>query len=348
MNLKQQLIFLFSALGGINGIAISAIILLFRKVKRLSDYFLGALLIAISLRILKSSFLHFNPDLFITFVQIGLTACLLIGPFLFLYTTSMVKKHHNLAKRWWWQVVPFLPITTIFSNFYDHSEDLHSWHIFVELIYKQWFIYIVASGLLIKPIVIKIFRKDEKLSDDEFFLINVFVGTTIIWLGYETSHYTSYIVGAISFSFVFYMTLLLWIYKRRNKSIAIDPPIKYSNSSLSDQAIKKYTKKLDDIMENDKLYLNPSLTLSKLAGILEINSKQLSQIINQTSNRNYSRYIAGLRVDEAKRLLALPEYDNLKISSIAYDSGFNSLSSFNACFREETGITPIEYKKQLE
>ena len=85
MSLQQQLIFLFSALGAINGFIVSGYFLLKRTEKRLSDYFLGGLLLMLSIRIIKSVFLFFNRELFEVFIQFGLTACFLIGPFLFLY-----------------------------------------------------------------------------------------------------------------------------------------------------------------------------------------------------------------------------------------------------------------------
>jgi len=88
VELQQQLIFLFSALGAVNGLGLALYFLFFKGDTRYSDYFLGALLGVISVRIIKSAFLHFNRDLFELFVQIGLSACILIGPLLFLYVWS--------------------------------------------------------------------------------------------------------------------------------------------------------------------------------------------------------------------------------------------------------------------
>jgi AraC-like DNA-binding protein len=53
-------------------------------------------------------------------------------------------------------------------------------------------------------------------------------------------------------------------------------------------------------------------------------------------------------VEEAKQLLMLPGKENYKIASIAYDAGFNSLSTFNEIFRKRTGITPSQYRKELQ
>ncbi|MEL7533145.1 MAG: hypothetical protein AAFN10_17645 [Bacteroidota bacterium] len=75
MDLAQQSVFLLSALGAFNGFLLSGYFLLIKQEKRLSDYFLGGLLLMLSIRIFKSVFLYFNPELFQLFVQIGLSAC---------------------------------------------------------------------------------------------------------------------------------------------------------------------------------------------------------------------------------------------------------------------------------
>ena len=84
----------------------------------------------------------------------------------------------------------------------------------------------------------------------------------------------------------------------------------------------------------------------KLSKQLGLKSKDLSQVINQSTGENYSLFISKLRIEEAKRLLSLPEYKHYKIAAIAYDSGFNSLSSFNTSFAKLVGMSASEFRKQ--
>lgn len=347
MSLEQQLIFLFSALGAINGFIVSGYFLFKRVEKRLSDYFLGGLLLMLSIRIIKSVFLFFNHGLFEWFIQFGLTACFLIGPFLFLYVKSMTKPDENIQKRWWWHIVPYVFIIFAFRFYYNYYDNKWLWRWFIELIYKQWMLYIFASAYLLIPIFKKVRDRKTKLIDEEFWLLNIFFGTSVVWLAYETSSYTSYIVGALSFTFLLYISILLWVYKRSNKTISTDPPIKYANSNLDVIEIAAHMQKINQYIEQQKPYLDPDLTLVKLSQQLGISRKELSQTINQSEGKNYSSYIAKLRIEEAKRLLALPQYSNYKISAIAYESGFNSLSSFNTYFKKIVGKTAQEYRKSL-
>ncbi len=345
MSLEQQLIFLFSALGAINGGLLSSYFLLLKREKQLSDYLLGGLLLMLSIRILKSVFLYFNPHLFQLFVQIGLSACLFIGPFLFLYVTSVVKTDHNLRKTWWLFLLPFALFCTWLANAYPFTGEPNIWGPFVGYIYKVWLAFILASAYQLRGLFKRLFQEGKRLAEQEVLVLNVFVGVLVIYLAYETVAYTSYIVGALSFSFLFYMTILLQFFHRNRWTNANDSPIRYANSSLSPSEAGDYMQRLSDLMREQKPYLDPDLTLAKLSDMLGINSKQLSQAVNQMTEFNYSKYIATFRIEEAKRLLLSPEHQHYKIAAIAYESGFNSLSSFNETFRQLTGLTPKAFRK---
>jgi len=155
--------------------------------------------------------------------------------------------------------------------------------------------------------------------------------------------------GAYLFSFFMLFFVIwapenLWIFEKETK--------KYFNSNLNTDEGDMYMKKLNSLMEKDKVFLNPELTLTKLSTIMGIPSKQLSQVINQIENKNYSEYIAIYRVEEAKKLLRSKKYKDYKIAAIAYESGFNSISSFNMAFKKQTNTTAIKYRdssiKELE
>lgn len=347
MNLAEQSIFLLSALGAFNGFLLSAYFLIIKQQKRLSDYFLGGLLLMLSIRIFKSVFLFYNPALFQLFVQIGLSACLLIGPFLYLYVVSMTQKEHHLQKRWWWYLLPFLLFIFWLSYQYPFTGPRNHWGPFVPWIYRIWLVCILAAGVQMRRVFPKLWRSKEKLTHAEVWLLNVFMGVSVIYIAYNTVSYTSYIAGALSFSFVFYLSVLLQIFQRHRRPIASDPPLKYANSSFREADLKANMERLSALMAQEKLHLDPDLTLEKLSTQLGISRKELSQSINQSTSSNYSQYIAGLRIAEAKRMLHSPQYQNYKIASIAFESGFNSLSSFNAAFKKISGMTPKVFQELL-
>lgn len=348
MNVSQQLLFLISALGAVNGFALSGYFLFKRSEQRLSDLFLGGLLLMLSIRVIKSAFLFFNGQLFEAFIQVGIGACALIGPLLYLYVRSMdsTAKAGGLRKWWWLHVLPYLLMVGAFSLRYGYYEHRVYWGWFIELVYKQWGIYVLLSGYLLRTSIRNIFQRPSQLRDQEAWMLNIFLGTAIVWLAYETSYYTSYIVGAVSFTFILYLSVLLWGFKWAKKELATDPPLKYANSSLSDQDVRTYWQQLRQYIEAEQPYLDPELSLAKLSEQLGRSSKELSQVINQTTGQNYSRYIASLRVEAAKAMLRQPDYEAYTIAAIAYESGFSSLSSFNAYFKKLVGTTAKAYREK--
>lgn len=70
-------------------------------------------------------------------------------------------------------------------------------------------------------------------------------------------------------------------------------------------------------------------------------------MINENQNQNFREFINYYRIEYAKNLLRNPEKKNEKISSIAFDSGFGSVTSFNIVFKKHTSTTPQLYRKNI-
>jgi len=116
--------------------------------------------------------------------------------------------------------------------------------------------------------------------------------------------------------------------------------------ALLDEASAEETKtKLQHLIESEKPYLNPDLTLRTLANQLGIHANQLSWLLNNGLGKNFNTFINHYRLEEFKVTAHLPENSHLTIMSIAYDCGFNSKTVFNTCFKNETGLTPKEFLK---
>lgn len=86
---------------------------------------------------------------------------------------------------------------------------------------------------------------------------------------------------------------------------------------------------LNEYMQEERPYLDPQLTLPKLAENLNIPANYVSQIINDTFGHNFFDYINSYRVDEVKSKMTDPKFKNYSLLGVAYDSGFNSKSAFN-------------------
>ncbi len=97
-------------------------------------------------------------------------------------------------------------------------------------------------------------------------------------------------------------------------------------------------------MEEFKPHLNPDLTISNLAELMNINVEYLSETLNNRLNRNFFDFINHYRIEEFKKRCNLTENKNITLLGIAFDCGFNSKATFNRVFKNATGKTPSEFK----
>ena len=119
----------------------------------------------------------------------------------------------------------------------------------------------------------------------------------------------------------------------------------YEKSGLSEEKAKKYKQQLLSLMENEQLFRDSDLTLSKVAAKLAVSTHNLSEIINKQIEMNFFDFVNGYRVEQVKKDLLDKDKENLTLIAIAFDAGFNSKSSFNAIFKKHTGKTPSEFRK---
>ena len=96
-------------------------------------------------------------------------------------------------------------------------------------------------------------------------------------------------------------------------------------------------------MEHDRLFLDASLSLPKLAKHISRSAYHISQTLNETLGVNFFDYVNHYRVKAAKQ--QLQNTDNT-VLDIAMDVGFNAKSSFYTAFKKDTGITPNQYRKE--
>ncbi|MCP4725167.1 MAG: helix-turn-helix transcriptional regulator [bacterium] len=122
---------------------------------------------------------------------------------------------------------------------------------------------------------------------------------------------------------------------------------KYERSTLTPESADEYLKRLLEIMETEKPYLDTDITLGSLASKLAVSVHHLSRVINEKLKLNFFEMINKYRVEEAKRLISDPQYRNINIASIGLDAGFNSISAFNTAFKKHTGSTPSQFRTSV-
>lgn len=152
-------------------------------------------------------------------------------------------------------------------------------------------------------------------------LISVFALSVISWFVLKALYQPSLFVGV-------------------DKNISTLKPLKEATTET-----EQYIELLSNYMDTEKPYLEPELSLQKLAKGIDIPEKQLSQLINQHIGKHFFDYVNEYRINDAKALLK--EQTDLTVSEILYQIGFNSKSSFYTAFKKETSQNPVAYRKSM-
>ncbi len=106
---------------------------------------------------------------------------------------------------------------------------------------------------------------------------------------------------------------------------------------------EKLAERIRRLMEDEKLYRTPGLTLHDLSVALQSNKQYVSEAINHIYQKNFYDYVNEYRLKEFVASRELPENKNLTLLGIATNCGFNSKATFNAVFKKHFGTTPSQY-----
>ncbi|MGB3751119.1 MAG: helix-turn-helix domain-containing protein [Arcobacteraceae bacterium] len=356
------------------------ILLFSKKDKILTDNILSIWLIVIGIH-LTGYFLNYKGYWDMYPHLIGVTAPLpfLYGPFLYLYVLYSIKSKKYLNKSDYLHFAPaiisYLYMIPFFL-FYSIEEKIqvdkgvnNDFSIFSYVI----LIGFILSGIGYSILSYRKLMKREKLVEENFSysnrinliwlrysilgIVSVFITAAIIsilreLIGFQFSFnpdilFYSIIVGFVVFvgfsgirqQGLFSSTIL------KEEDLVIEKS-QYKKSSLKpDIATKKHAELLD-LMKNEKLFLNPKLTISELSHSLSVSTNHLSQIINQYEQVNFHDFVNKYRVEEF-----IQNAQNNKSFSLlghAYDSGFNSKSTFNSVFKKIKSVTPSQYIANLK
>jgi AraC-like DNA-binding protein len=106
--------------------------------------------------------------------------------------------------------------------------------------------------------------------------------------------------------------------------------------------------KLELIMKLSKPFLNPELTISDLAKLMEIDTGELSKYLNKTMEQNFYTFINRYRIQTFKEYVETNKFPDYNILGIAFECGFNSKATFNRVFKHFENSTPKTYIQCLK
>jgi len=283
----------------------------------------------------------------------------LIGPFLYLYIKSITIKDFQFRLKQLFHLVPFLLVLIIdllnrdnFPLSPGNRKFYITYCLEITVILIQFLIYIIISFSFAKRLLKRsLIEKYPKENTNPYPIRNIVIIISILWFIYVLYCIQTYfrvylrtgIIEAVYYSLFSYW--ILYNELRGQKITAINNFItRYKSSGLTIEDAIRYKSILLDYMSSNELHKDHSISLGKLAKSLSMTPHALSQVINEQFSSNFNDFINSYRVEDAKKMLMDPERRNFTIASIAYDSGFNTLSAFNVAFKKFTGVTPSQFR----
>jgi AraC-like DNA-binding protein len=167
------------------------------------------------------------------------------------------------------------------------------------------------------------------------------------------------IFGEVPVSFIYFFFIAIFIFvlgyrglrqpglfSVENGEPAAEKAKKYEKTGLDEGGSEILRERLLALIAEKKPHLDPELTLAQLAQSLQASPHHLSQLLNEGFRQNFYQFINGYRLNEAQSRLCQPGTNPDKLLKIAFDCGFNSLSTFNRVFKELTGLTPSQFREK--
>ena len=337
MKIPFEVLLLTSGVGAVQS-AFFGIYLFSVHKKNPTNVLLGLLLLVFAVRIIKSVVYYFSLGHEVSTVVMnwGFGANLAIFPLLLLYLNSFFQKDYRI--NWLtssFHFVPSLlvillsPFLTAYFWMNQHAYAISLW-----------------SVALYLPFCVQVIYKNIRHVNtiQKVWIVSLVAGVIVVWAGYFANFIfglVPYIVAPVLFSFLIYFLSYLGL----SKNEIFTPREKYQNSSYSEEQVEKCFTELQLLLKSQQLYKDATTTLPKIATLLNVTPNLLSETINSRANQGFPDFINSYRINDAQLMLKDPAYSNQKITTIAYETGFNSISVFNAAFKKQVCMTPSAYRK---
>lgn len=310
------------------------------------------------------------------------------NPFYYLYVKALTKEDFTFLPVYYLHFLPgvFLIIFGLVRGvlFVDHNvyQVLAKYHLYAAVIiyYLQVFIYV---GLIIRMLiqhrrnVMQYFSYTENISLQWLwgFIIILIAFTIFDAMAFFTTIFNAYhrLTYWVSMNlFIIFLGYFgikqvdIYIRKIQQKSAGVDLnslvasaiPVeiedekdhfsKYEKSSISEETKNKILAEVLRLMEQEKMFQNPQITIDDLAEKLNINKKYISQVINEKLQKNFYQFVNEYRVECVLEKLQDENYKQYTIEALGELCGFHSRSSLISAFKKITGKTPSMYKRERQ
>lgn len=300
-----------------------------------SNIYLGVFFFLLGLRLGKLLVQQLAPQPILdAYFNIMHASYLGLGPIVWIYIRSFL----NSGKKSYRSLIHFLPSFILLIGAFQIRQAVGEsiWIPFYWIVQLHPLGYMIASAKLIRQ---------RHTTKDQMVWLYSLPGTVLFIaitnLLYFSLNFPFYLVTSLLLIMTTYLIIAM-AFSGKLGPIINKQKEKYKNLQVPAAMIEDTWISLQNLLEKESLYLDQNLKLSHLSAHLDMPTHVVSMVINTRTGDNFTNYINGLRIDNAKKKIA--EDGNKKILAIALESGFSSLSAFNRAFKKHTGIIPSEYR----
>ncbi|OEK00850.1 hypothetical protein BFP97_04700 [Roseivirga sp. 4D4] len=286
---------------------------------------LALIVSALAVRIAKSVFFFLIPQLSTFGVALGFLGFSLLGPLLYFYFQGSYHKENQFSFRKIDLVHIIIPVSGFIGiitlgNYLDQ--------------------FYLACSISLGFYLLLIFRSPSynDLSPWDLMLYRLMLVLLVAFtFPYFFKYVHSYAIGtAISSAVVYCMFFYFLKYAPRLSTKVNELEV---NLQLEQKII--------NALELDEVYRQSALTLSEFSELVGVPQYIISRVTKKVYKKTFPETVNSLRISDVQEKLKQSDAKGAKIEQLAFDAGFNTLSTFYAVFKKETSMTPREYQRKL-
>ncbi|MDD3272674.1 MAG: helix-turn-helix transcriptional regulator [Bacteroidales bacterium] len=314
-------------------------------------------------------FLSLGLDLKSNSFTILTSSFLIFNPLLYLYASSATLSNFRLEWHHSLHLIPFI-FFEIYSHitqteflpgsFFERDSAFAVRMAFTVVNLISWFVYTTIALLLIHRHRLNLKNELSSIESSDklnwllfisifytiYWIILLIASLTIVTIRLSSAFPTMYsyiVLLAMSFIISYYGVRQREIHKFFWKFNQPERGVQKYERAESAERVEGAKRAIEKIVIEERSFLNPDLSLQMLSEMTGYPRYLVTEVLNKTMNTNFFTYINGLRSDEAKRMLISPN-NKYSIEAIGNECGFKSRSSFYSFFKKSTGMTPNEFK----
>lgn len=285
-----------------------------------------------------------------------------LGPLIYFYIRQITRSEYIFRRKDFLHFVPLLYELSIqefaaIQNMKAGQTIYHTFSFVVPLFaFLSFMIYLYLCRLQINHYYRKKeFNGGDRYRNELLWLdrsVNKLAVLWLLWIPFTAVDYFHYHYElSVQHYYPLYLLLIsmiIWIAARIHLKTETVMTVNVAVKQLLPADLKQKGSWLKMEVKEKGYYRDAELSLSSLAEKLGLHTHELSRIINTVFKKSFNDFINEYRVREVALKMQDSSYDHITLLGLAYESGFNSQSSFHRVFKQFTGKTPLEYKNHLQ